>query len=154
MLAQNKLCPLRLTLCYIFLRLRETHNALQLLVFFFLWLCQPYPKYRQILSKTYTILQMEFRFLNCTAVIKIRKNFSNFTFLPKQYKAITLCWSKQNTSNNFQTLQAVYTYSNCMTINYIWLTNVSTNICSEIRLILWIVCNLQCERVGRSWKVG
>ena len=114
MLAQNEHCPLRLTFCFIFLHLRETHNALPFLAFFFLWLCQPYPKYRGILSKNYIILEMQFRFLQCTAVLRIRKYFSNFPFLSKRYKTITLGWSKKHTSNSIQTLQAVYTYSNCM----------------------------------------
>ena len=37
---------------FIFLRLRETHNALQLPVFFFfLFFCKRYPEYRGIRSK-------------------------------------------------------------------------------------------------------
>ena len=40
--------------CYLhgkLLRLHETHNTLQLPVFFFLFFCQPYPEYRGIRSK-------------------------------------------------------------------------------------------------------
>ena len=41
----------RVILCL--LRLRKTHNALQLPVFLFSFSCQPYPKYRGIRSKNY-----------------------------------------------------------------------------------------------------
>ena len=63
---------------------------------------------------------------------------------PSDNKARTVCWCKQPTSNSFQTLQTVYTYSNC-TIDqwiYCWKINVLANICSEISkiwLILWMV---------------
>ena len=61
----------------------------------------------------YMVLGIQFRSLKYTAVIRIRKNLSNFPFIPKRYKARSLCWCKQPASNSFQTLQTIYTYSNC-----------------------------------------
>ena len=129
------------------LRLRETHNALKLPVFFFflLFFCQRYPEYRGIRSKQllqYTVLEIHFWSLNYTTAIRIcKKNTqkieqlsiptqaipkartvcwckqptSNRISIPTQVipKARTVCWCNQSTSNSFQTLQTVYTYSNC-----------------------------------------
>ena len=61
----------------------------------------------------YTVLEIQFRSLNYTTVIRICKNLSNFPFLPSNNKARTVCRCKQPFSNSFQTLQTVYTYSNC-----------------------------------------
>ena len=74
----------------LWLRLRETHNALQLLVlffFFFSFFYQPYPEYRTIRGKKlfyrqlieYTVLEIQFLSLKYTAVISIRI----FPFLSK-----------------------------------------------------------------------
>ena len=119
--------------CVPFLRLRETHNALQLPVFFFffffLFLSQPCPEYRgnseqKIILQTikqliqYTVLEILFQSLKYMAVIRIHKNLSNFPSLSKQYKAIKVRWCKQPTSNSFQTCLYCITYSNCMIINY------------------------------------
>ena len=70
----------------------------------------------------YTVLEIQFRSLRHTAVMRIRKNLSNFPFLFKRYKEITVCRCKKPTSSSFETLQTVYTFSNC-TINqllYCW----------------------------------
>ena len=68
------------------LRLRETHNALQLPVFFFfLFFCQLYPEYRGIRSKKtilrttkqpiqHTVLEIQFRSLKYTTVNRLHKN--------------------------------------------------------------------------------
>ena len=80
------------------------------------------------------------------------------TFPTQLIRRQELCWCKQPTSNNFQTLQTVYTYSNC-TIIFILLGNVLANICSEVTkiwLILWMVytCNVkgleEVEKLGRN----
>ena len=86
----------------LFLRFRETHNALQLPVFFFSfffffsWLCHRYPgisgnsEQKTILQTIkqliqFTVLGIHFRSLKYMSVISIRKNLSNIPFLFKQY---------------------------------------------------------------------
>ena len=51
----------------------------------------------------FIVLDIHFRSLKYTAVIRISKNLSNFRFLSKRYNAITVCWCKRATSNSFQT---------------------------------------------------
>ena len=90
------------------------------------------------------VLEIHFRSLKYTAVIRIRKNLSNFPF--KRYEAIrrlaTVCWCKQSTSNSFQTcLYCIYLLKLYDKSIIILLANDLTNICSEIskiRLILWM----------------
>ena len=116
-----------------FLRLRETHNALQLPVFFFSffsWLCQRYPNIAKFGAKNYftdhrtqyTVLEIHFRSLKYTSVIRLCNNLSNFSFLSKRYEARTKCWCIQPTPNSFQTLQTVCTGSNCIRnqLSYCW----------------------------------
>ena len=95
------------------------------------------------------ILEIHFWSLKYTAVIKLCKYLSNFPFLSTWYKAITVCWCKQPTSNSFKMcLYSIYLlklYDRSITI---LLTNNLTNICSKIskiRLILWMVytCNVK-----------
>ena len=84
---------------YALLRLRITHEALQLLVFFFSFFSFPsffsrYPEYQEIRSKNYftdhrqliqlTVLEIQFRYLKYMTVTKIRKNLSNIPFLSKR----------------------------------------------------------------------
>ena len=138
------------------MRLRETKNALQLPVFFFLWLpalsgIAGNSEQKNILHTTeqliqYTVLGIHFRSLKYTTVIGIRTKLSNF-LLSKRCKAITVSWCKQPNSNIFQA--CLYLFKSIT----ILLTNDSTNMCCEIRkirLILWMVYT----RVGGSWKVG
>ena len=61
----------------------------------------------------YTVLEIQFRSLKYTAVIRLRKNLETFNSYPIDNKVKTVCWCKQPTSNSFQTPQTVYTYSNC-----------------------------------------
>ena len=77
------------------LRLRGTHNALQLPVFFFLFIFFSLnigefgaKNYLQTMEKLiqYMILEIHFRSLKYTAVNRIRKNLSNFSF--KRYEAM------------------------------------------------------------------
>ena len=104
------------------------------------------------------ILEIQCQSLKYTVVVKTRKNLSNNPFLSKRYQAITVFWCKQPTSNSFQTcLYYIYLLKLYDTSIIILLTNDLTNICSKISriwLILWMALSLQCERVGRSWKVG
>ena len=84
---------------YALLRLRITHEALQLLVFFFSFFSFPsffsrYPEYQEIRSKNYftdhrqliqlTVLEIQFRYLKYMTVTRIRKNLSNIPFLSKR----------------------------------------------------------------------
>ena len=84
---------------YALLRLRITHEALQLLVFFFSFFSFPsffsrYPEYQKIRSKNYftdhrqliqlTVLEIQFRYLKYMTVTRIRKNLSNIPFLSKR----------------------------------------------------------------------
>ena len=84
---------------YALLRLRITHDALQLLVFFFSFFSFPsffsrYPEYQEIRSKNYftdhrqliqlTVLEIQFRYLKYMTVTRIRKNLSNIPFLSKR----------------------------------------------------------------------
>ena len=50
--------------------------------------------------------------------------WATFHFDPSNNKARTVCWCKQCTSNNFQILQTVCNYSNCMIdqLLYYWET--------------------------------
>ena len=64
----------------------------------------------------FTVLEIQFPSLKYMTVIGIRKNLSSIPFLSKRYLQGELCWCKQPTSNCFETLKTVYTYSNC-TIN-------------------------------------
>ena len=98
-----------------------------------------------------------------TAVIKICKNLSNFPFLSKLYKLITLCWCKEPTANSFQTcLYYIYLLKLCDKSIIILLTNDLTDICREIskvQLILWMVytCNvkeLQMEEDHQWWVIA
>ena len=80
-------------------------------------------------------------------VIRIRQKLSNFPFISKRYKAITMCRCKQPIWNSFKTLL----YCNYLLRLYgksiiILLANDLTNICSKaskIWLIVWVVyaCN-------------
>ena len=67
---------------------------------------------------------------------------SNFSFLSKQCKAITVCWCKQPTLRSFQTyLYCIYLFKLYNKSIIILLTNTLTNIwmkISKIRLILWM----------------
>ena len=112
------------------------------------------------------VLEIHFRSLKYRAVIRIRKNLSNFPF--KRYEAIrrlaswlgTVCWCKQSTSNSFQTgLCCIYLLKLYDKSIIILLTNDLTNICSEIskiRLILWMAytCNVkgleEVEKLSRN----
>ena len=103
----------------------------------------------------YIVLEIQLRSLKYAAAIRFRKNFP---FPSKGYKARTVCWCKQPTSNSFQTLQTVYTCSNCM-INqlFILLANVLASICSEIskiRLILWMVCTCNVKGLQEVEKLN
>ena len=119
--------------CKRFLRLRETHGALRLPVFFFSffsffffsWFCQPYLEYREIWSKNYFTDQQTantiYGFRNSVPVLKIHDCYSDTQkseqhFIPIEAIATRReqCWYKQPTSNSFETLKTVYTYSNCM----------------------------------------
>ena len=143
------------------LRLHETHKALQSSAFFFLlWLCQPYLEYQRIRSKKlfsrplliqHTVLEIQFRSLKYTAVIRIRKSMSNFPFLSKRYKAITVCQCKQTTSNSFQVcLYCIYLLKlNDKSI--ISLTDISANICSEIAKCHWF-SELFILTMWKGWR--
>ena len=52
-------------------------------------------------------------FRDSILVLKTYKNLEIFHSYPSDNKARTVCWCKQPTSNSFQTLQTVYTYSIC-----------------------------------------
>ena len=156
------------------LRLPETHKALQLPVFFFLLFFLPAlsrilgnSKQKIILQTIeqliqYMVLEILFRYLKYTVVIRIRKNLRNFPF--KQYEVIrrlaTLCLCKQSTSNSFQTcFYCIYSLKFYDKLIIILLTNNLTNICSEmskIWLILWMAytCNgkglEEVEKLGRN----
>ena len=106
----------------------------------------------------YTVLQIQSRSLKYTAVIKIRNNLSNFPFLSKQYKAITVCWCKLPTSNSFQTcLYYIYLLKLYDKSIIILLTNDLTNICaniSKIWLILWMLYNCSLKGLKEVRKLG
>ena len=68
-----------------FLRLRETHNALQLPVSGI----SGNSEQKAIIQTTkeliqYTVIQIQFQSLKYTVVIRIRKHLSNFPFRPKR----------------------------------------------------------------------
>ena len=73
----------------------------------------------------YTILEIHFRSLEYTAVIRLRKSLSKFSFLSSRYKAIIVCWCKQPTSNSFQTcLYCIYLLKLSDRLIITFLTNV------------------------------
>ena len=100
--------------CKRFLRLRETHGALRLPVFFFSffsffffsWFCQPYLEYREIWSKKL--------FYRHDCYSDTQKSEQHFIPIEAIATRREQCWYKQPTSNSFETLKTVYTYSNCM----------------------------------------
>ena len=110
----------------------------------------------------YMVLEINFRSLKYTAVIRIGKNLSNFPF--KRCEAIrrlaAVCRCKQSTSNIFQTcLYCIYLLKLYDKSIIVLLKNDLTNICSEIskiRLILWMAytCNVkgleEVEKLGRN----
>ena len=89
------------------LRLREAHNffAMSCVLLLFLLLLDLLPALsgisgnseQKIILQTieqliqYTVLGIHFRSLKQTTVIRICKNLSNFLFLSKRYKAVTVC---------------------------------------------------------------
>ena len=74
-------------------------------------------------SNQYTVLEFHFRSVKCTVVTRLRKNSSNFSFLFKRYKPITVCVDVNNPLQKvFKRVYTVYTYWN-PTINkllYCW----------------------------------
>ena len=106
----------------------------------------------------YTVLEIHFGSLKYTAVISIRKNLSNFLLLFKWYKAITMWWCKQPTSNSFQTcLYCIYLLKLYDKSIIILLTNVLANICSEIskiQLVLWMVYGNNVKGLEEVGKLG
>ena len=100
------------------------------------------------------VLEIQFRSLKHKAVIGLRKNLSNFSFLSKWYKVIAVCWCKQATSNSLE--MCLYCTSLLKLYDksiIIFLTNVLANIYSEISKNFMNSLYLQCERVRGSWKV-
>ena len=92
-------------------------------------------------------------------IIRICKNLSNFPFLPKCYKARTVCWCKQPTSNSFKHFELYVLTQIAQYINYYIAGKCLANICSEInkiQLILWMVytCNVkgleEVKKLGRN----
>ena len=63
----------------------------------------------------FRVLEIQFRPLKYISAIRIRKKFEQH---PIPIQAIATrpeqCWWKKPTSNSFETLKTVYTYSNCM----------------------------------------
>ena len=115
-----------------------------------------FPDPRKLIQ--YRVLEIHFRSLKYTAVIRLRKNLSNFPLLSTRYKTITVCWCKQPTSNSFKTcLYSIYLlklYDKSITI---LLTNDLTNICSEIskiRLILGMVYTCNVKGLEEVEKLG
>ena len=88
------------------------------------------------------------------------KNLRNFSFLSKQYKAISVCWYKQSTSKSFLTcLYCIYLFKLYYKSIIILLTNNLNDIRSEVSkiwLVLWMVytCNVKrpekVENFGRN----
>ena len=91
-------------------------------------------------------------------VIKVSKNFSNFLFLSKWYRVITVCWCKQTTIDSFQTclyyLYLVKLYNKWIIILLIKnLTNIYRKI-SKYRLILWMVYTCIVKLLEEAEKLG
>ena len=83
---------------------------------------------------------------------------SNFSFLPKRYKALAVCWCKQPTSKSFQmcfyciSLLKLYYKS-----TIIMLRNILGNIWSEIsknQLIFLMVYTCSVKRLEKVEKLG
>ena len=86
------------------------------------------------------------------------KILSNFSFLPKRYKALAVCWCKQPTSKSFQMcfycidLLKLYYKS-----TIIMLRNILSNIWSEIsknQLIFLMVYTCSVKRLEEVEKLG
>ena len=112
----------------------ETHNALQLPVFyffsFFLWLCQCYRNIDKFGAKNYftdhRTANTMYPFRDLFPILKIHDCYWDtqkfeqpsipdlHSYPTDSYKARTVCWCNQSTSNSFETVQTVYAYSNCM----------------------------------------
>ena len=106
----------------------------------------------------YTTLGIQFQSLKHMVVIRIRQNLSNFPFLSKRYKAITMYRCKQTTWNSLETLL----HCNYLLRLYgksiiILMANDLTNICSKaskIWLIVWMVYTFSVKRLEEVEKLG
>ena len=91
---------------------------------------------------------------NARLLVGYTKISSNFSFLSKRSKAISVCWSKQPTSKSFQMcFYCIYLFKLYDKLIFLLLTIDLTNICSEIseiRLILWMVYTSSVEEVQRA----
>ena len=107
----------------------------------------------------HTVLEIHFQSLKYTAVSRIRKNLSNFPLLSKRYKAITVCWCKQPTSDNFQRcLHCIYVLKFYDKSVIILVTNDLTSICKSAKfdwfyewfiLAMWVGGG-KIEKLGRN----
>ena len=106
----------------------------------------------------YKDLEIQFWSVNAQLLLGCPKISSNFSFLPKQYKAITVCWCKQPYSKSFQMcLYCIYLLKLYYKSIIILLTNNLTNIWNEIsksRLILWMVYIWNVKRLEEVEKLG
>ena len=87
----------------------------------------------------YMVLGIQFRSLKYTAVIRIRKNLSNFPFIPNDTRRDHCVDVNNPLQTVFNTSNYIYLVKLYDRSIIIFLTNVSANICSEIskiRLIL------------------
>ena len=95
-------------------------------------------------------MEIQFRSLKHTAVIRIRKILSNFPFLSKRYARREQCVDVNNPLQTVFKHFKLYRLAQIVwEINYCMLTNVLVNICSEISkiwLILWMV--YACKKKG------
>ena len=103
-----------------------------------------------------TVFEIQFWSLKYTAVIRIRKNLSNFPFLSKWYntRQEPVCQCKQPTENSFQSSNCIYLLKLYDKSVIILLTNVLANICSKISniwLILWMVYTCNVKGKLKNW---
>ena len=98
--------------------------------FLLLFFCQRYPKYWWIRSKKLFYRPPKskyntrfYRFSSGPWNIQLLLGYANIWatvhFNPSGNKARRVCWRKQPTSNNFQILQTVCSYSNCTIDSFI-----------------------------------
>ena len=74
-----------------------------------------YSLFHQWISNNhYTVLEIQFRFVKCTTVTRIYKNFEQLFIPSKRYGTITGVDVNKPLQKVFKPVYTVHTYSNCM----------------------------------------
>ena len=115
-------------------------------------------KNRSYTKDQYTVLEFQFRSVECMVDTKLSKNFEQLSFPIQAIQGDTVCWCKQYASKGFQTcLYCIYSFKSYDKSIIILLRNSLTKIWSKItkiRLILWMIytCNVLEDIIAGNWE--